>query len=405
MSLLCLSDAILPINVDEFASTMFGRTPQLCGRRQLESETQFGLEHFEELLWQHEQVLSTQLAVYGLTGGITVPRRHQNKDLFTWSIDQHLAGNNLRLEDVHKMLPWAASLAGDTAKRLLSRVTVDVVFMSNMMVANLNGLTNHQLDFLIIQTSGVSNWEFNAATSANLESSNIGGLVNLKPGEAMYLPCGLLRSAKSGSDYSLSVILKIKPLTAADFLEALVEVATEDDSQMRFSVASAEPVMAERYRLGLARLAAHSSSSEANRRAWEHLQIRIADEYRPIPGGRLIAAHQYMDLTRESLVRVRYGSIVAIAELENGVYLFVQGLGGVSERDSKPGGIMFPHKAASLLRAVFDQTAPFAASDLPEQFTDQTRLATVKRLVREGALEIVDAYRGVREQKADVNVG
>jgi hypothetical protein len=86
---------------------------------------------------------------------------------------------------------------------------------------------------------------------------------------------------------------------------------------------------------------------------------------------------------------VRSGSVFAFSATASGVYLYVPGLAGVPIRESEPGGLMLPHSTTPLLQAMAAMPGPFTAADLPDCFTEGTRLATLRKLLLEGALELV----------------
>ncbi|NUP13186.1 MAG: hypothetical protein HOW73_44675 [Polyangiaceae bacterium] len=365
-----LAGALGATSVDELATLL--RSGRARHFPSADSAASFDIDDFEELLWCQEQALLQHLAVHQGDREVDVPRRPESKDLFRWAIDRHGEGHTLRYENAHTVVPCLASLAADTASQLLSHVSVDAVLLASSGVASSHGMSCASRR-VVVQTAGTAAW-----TIAETARS-----IRMKPGDALYVPSDRQAECRAESTYAVLVVLTIEPLTAADLLDCLVEVATELDPALRFTLRR------EAYADAVEVLSKHAASSEMQRRAWERVKLRLADEHRPGAGGHLAALHAAPELTSESRVETRPGSLLARSEEPTSLYVFVPGLGGVAERDAAPGGLIFPLAARPLLEEIANRRGAFSAKDLSERFTVDARLATVRRLAREGVLTVV----------------
>jgi hypothetical protein len=374
-----LEAVIAPTTPQHFASAVFGGPSIRLGPGS--AACRFGIEDFEALLWAQEPLLTEHLAVFSSTDTLHPPRRRQHKDLFRWAVEQYRDGKTLRFADAHRVLPWVSQLAADCSRRLLSRVNADLVLLGD--ATSLAFGLAYKTDLLVVQTSGRTMWNL-APTVDHADGQERD--VPLVQGESLYV-CGDRARAVAAMGPAISLVLHVRPCTPADLLESLVEVVAEGDPQFRLTVPQDVDALQATWAQAVNRLRAEGASEGIVHRAWDRVRLRLADEHRPAPGGLMTAAESAARLTTESLVQIRPGGGFLCSDTEGGVYVYVPGLGGVSERESQPGGLIFPAESRELLNAILQRRGPFRASDLPAAYTLRARLATVRSLFADGALE------------------
>lgn len=381
-------DIVAPIPPAKFVHEFYGSQ---AIRLKLRQPPAFGVDDFERLLWDQEALLSEHLSVYDASGAIPLPRRREGKDLFRWAIERGRQGSVLRFVSAHRVLPWAARLAGDSAHHLIASVEIDVLLVPCCNLAGACGLLDGAPDLIIVQSAGRSRWcvEAEAACMSRLPERQDTGHVELAPGDVLYLPKAWVGGICTEDAFSVCAVLRVLPKTRADLLRALIEAVTEQDSRFRRTVSQDPYRMARSYAKALQALELYGKSPELLRRAWEKLRIRLADEHRPLPGGHFAAARAAGQFGTNDQVRQRSGVSMAVSRTPTNVYVYVAGLGGVCARESEPGGLLFPPDAMGLVSAIANSQGTFCISDLPDEYSERARLATVRRLIEEGALEVV----------------
>jgi len=379
-----LSELLNGINTEIFISDFLGRHSHLS--RLETSHQKYGeesLEQFELLLWSHEQRLQKHLCVEDSTGPCVTPRRRASKDLFRWAVDQYMNGKILTLADIQDIEPTAADLARDVAQHLLAKVSLDFILIPQATQLRLPFIHSFG-DIFVVQLRGESKYSASLAGGLNSLETITG---TLKSSDALYIPNIQCLSLSPCVGYSSVVLLRVLPFTSGDYLDCLIEVATENISELRKTLPLNESALSA-YRSSVTLLSKCATDPDMRKLAWEKLRLRIADSYRPNVGGHLSVAQCSNNFNSTTLVQVRKGAIYAFAEVDTGVYVYVPGLGGVSESESLPGGLIFPKKAMPLLEWISEKNCPFCANDLPKDFSKNARMATVHRLLLEGALEL-----------------
>ncbi|MFJ1271718.1 JmjC domain-containing protein [Pseudomonas aeruginosa] len=246
-------------------------------------------------------------------------------------------------------------------------------------------------DLIIVQLAGCSRWRVNveAAYMGRLSELQELAYVDLAPGDVLYLPKAWVGGVCSAEDFSVCAILRVFPKTQADLFRALIEAVTEQDAGFRRTVSQDLGRMARSYAEALQALELYGKSAELLRKAWEKLRLRLADEHRPLPGGHFAAVRVAAQFDTNDQVRQRSGISMAVSQTPTDVYVYVAGLGGICAQESEPGGLLFPPDALGLVSAIANSQGTFRISDLPDEYSERARLATVRRLIQEGALEVV----------------
>jgi bifunctional lysine-specific demethylase and histidyl-hydroxylase NO66 len=191
----------------------------------------------------------------------------------------------------------------------------------------------------------------------------------LAAGDTLYLPRGWLHEALTSQTDSLHVTVGVNVLTALDAVRAALDDCA-GDVEFRRSV----PVDGDLASDLLERLAARLEPDAVARRA----RRRLVSSRRPIRHGQLGQLRALDRLSSETLVE-RRPTVLADLELD-------EGGGAALVFEGKT--LSFPAQARLDVAFAFTSEGPFLPSDLPGDLDAAGRLVLVRRLVREGFLQI-----------------
>ena len=302
-------------------------------------------------------------------------------------------GATVVFNQLHKRVPALAHLCVALGRRFSSRVQTNVY----LTPPGAQGFAPHwdTHDVFVLQVSGTKRWSI-YDTGARLPlpgqrfvpgtpAGDVSDEFELGPGSAVYLPRGLMHSARSTGQASLHVTLGLTAFTWAEFLvESVTAAALEDESLRRnlpreFARKGFPP--AERERLFGEKLAFVQSRFDP-----EVVWRRFADEVLatdvPLFTDLLRQRLGGDRLTSRSRVRRRAGLLTeAVTDGEACLLRFC------GRELRLPGGVW----PALQFAATADE---FAVEDLPDCLDAEGKLTLVTRLVREGVLQPHSAPTG-----------
>ena len=300
------------------------------------------------------------------------------------------AGATVVFNQLHKRVPALARLCAALGRRFSSRVQTNVY----LTPPGAQGFAPHwdTHDVFVLQISGTKRWSiYDTPVRLPLRGQrfvpgtppgDVSDEFELGPGSAVYLPRGLMHSARSTGRASLHVTLGLTAFTWAEFLVESVAAAALEEESLRRNLprefAREGFPAAERARLFGEKLASVQSRFDP-----EVVWRRFADEilaadvplFTDLLGQRL---HEH-GLTPRSRVRRRAG-LLTEAVREGGACL----LRFCGRELRLPAGVW----PALQFAATADE---FAVEDLPDCLDAEGKLTLVTRLVREGVLQPVPA--------------
>ena len=295
-------------------------------------------------------------------------------------------GATVIFNQLHTRVPMLARLCVVLGRRFSSRVQTNVY----LTPPGAQGFTAHwdTHDVFVLQISGTKLWSiYDTKVKLPLRGQrfkrgtppgNISEEFELGPGSAVYLPRGLMHSARSTGEASLHVTLGLTAFTWAEFLvESITAAALEEESLRRNlprEFAREGFPVAERARLFRDKLAFVQSRFDPAV-VWR----RFTDEVlaTDVPLFTDLFSQRLRDdrLTPRSRVRRRAGLLMeAVTEGET---CFLRFCG----REIRLPAAVWP---ALEFAATTDE---FAVKDLPDCLDAEGKLTLVSRLVREGILQ------------------
>lgn len=254
------------------------------------------------------------------------------------------------------------------------------------------GLTPHHdtHDVFVLQLHGTKRWVVreplveaplrrHRSEPSTAASQPVMFETELRPGACLYLPRGVIHSARSQETSSLHLTIGVLATTAADVVRRIATFAGEVPGLRRSLPAgwAADPVDAERIVKEIVdELGAFVSTIDTM-----ELTGRIVDGFvssrRPLPGGRLLDLERATTLDDESVVVCRHGAIVATDTV--GSHLVVRAHDRTVE---------LPLALEAPVAMVLDGR-PHVVGDLSTWLDEASRLVLVRRLVREGLVRVV----------------
>ena len=236
-------------------------------------------------------------------------------------------------------------------------------------------------DVFVLQVSGRKRWrvyepvlELPLKTQRwSAELGDVGEPIEdfvLEPGDTLYLPRGWPHEAATSDEESLHITVGLHPQTRLDALRAALESCAKD-VEFRRSVDRDGVLPADL----LDRVEEHLEPTQVAQR----MRRGFVSSRRPILDGQLSQVRALEQLTRHDRLLRRPTVIGELIPNDAGVVLLFE------QRE-----LVFPAKAAAAVRAIHDADEPFTAAELPGPLDEVGRLVLVRRLVREGYLQLAE---------------
>ena len=296
------------------------------------------------------------------------------------------AGATVIFNHLHTRVPTLARLCVALGRRFSSRIQTNVY----LTPPDAQGFAPHwdTHDVFVLQVSGTKRWSiYDTKVKLPLRGQgfergtppgDVSEEFELGPGSAVYLPRGLMHSARSTDEASLHVTLGLTAFTWAEFLVESVTAAALEEESLRRNLprefARAGFPAAERERLFAEKLAFVQSRFDPEvvwRRFTDEILATDVPLFTDLLGERLRSD----PLTSRSRVRRRAGLLTEAAAEGEACLLRFCG------RE-----LRLPVAVWPALR--FTTTADeFAVEELPDCLDAAGKLTLVTRLVREGVLQ------------------
>ncbi len=246
------------------------------------------------------------------------------------------------------------------------------------------GLRPHsdQHDVFVLQAFGTKSWQVWPAPGEGAEAGRGDEDVELEPGMALYLPTGTRHAARAQREVSGHLTVGVHPTRWRDLLETAVTRVLEDPAweaplPVRYHQQQASVVneLGRHLKQMGAQLMATDPTGPVEERADRFLTARP-----PMLRGGLSDRLRLSTMDDSARVRTRPGSVCEIRAGGAGVLRVLLG-----DRE-----LRVPDWLEPVIRRIAASDG-FTVRDLAGQLDPTSRLVLVRRLVREGLLEVVDA--------------
>jgi len=296
-------------------------------------------------------------------------------------------GATVIFTQLHRRVPTLARLCGALGAVLGSRIQTNIY----LTPPDAQGFKPHwdTHDVFVLQVSGRKQWSiYDTKISLPLKGQKfkadrddpgrVSEEFELGPGSVVYLPRGLMHSARSTDEASLHITLGITAFTWADFFVESVAAAALDEPQLRQSLPIgftardfSSDDKARIFREKLAVLQARLDPEPV----WQHFEDEARASNSPVFTNLLAPRLRADPISLDTVVTRRADLPVSV---ENG-----GGTCAVRFRDQEmtlPGRVFPAVQFATT-------AAEFRVRDLPDCLDEQGKVTLVERLVREGVLQ------------------
>ena len=295
-------------------------------------------------------------------------------------------GATVIFDQLHKRVPALARLCAALGQRFSSRVQTNVY----LTPPDAQGFAPHwdTHDVFVLQISGTKRWSVYDTTvrlplrgqrfERGTPPGDISDEFELGPGSAVYLPRGLMHSARSMGEASLHITLGLTAFTWAEFLVESVNAAALEQESLRRNLprefAHEGFPLAEQERLFREKLALVQSRLDPQV-VWRRFTDEILATDVPLFTDLFSQRLRGDALTPQSRIRRRAGLLTETVTAGETCLLRFSG------RELRlPLGVW----PALQFATTADE---FAVEDLPDCLDDEGKLTLVTRLVREGVLQ------------------
>ena len=299
-------------------------------------------------------------------------------------------GATVIFRQLHKRVPALARLCVAVGRRFSSRVQTNVY----LTPPDAQGFSPHwdTHDVFVLQVSGTKRWTIydtkvvlplrGQQFARGTPPGEVCDELELEPGSALYIPRGLMHSARSAGQASLHITLGITAFTWAEFLVECISAAAIEEESLRRNLprefARAGFPRAVRDRLFSEKLALVQSRFDSQI-VWRRFRDEVLATDVPLFTDLLRQRFRVDSLTPQSKVRRRAG-LLTRSTTEDGSCL-LQFCG----RE-----LRLPAHAKPALDFAMSSDG-FAVQELPDCLDTEGKLTLVKRLVREGVLQRTSA--------------
>ncbi|MBB4807015.1 hypothetical protein HNP38_002311 [Chryseobacterium defluvii] len=390
-----LENILSPITIDDFLKNVKNSAFHHFKRNKSSVNPKFGIEEYENLLWNNERILSSHLRVYNTCNQrVSPPRRRENKDLFRWAIDQYIAGNNLQIHKINKVFPVLSKLEAISTQSLFSNITIDAFLLPHVIEITTFSLLSNE-NKIVIQTKGSTRWKIYHQQVSDLNSNDIKhntdySEVILSEGEVLFIKQNHKYNVVTQDSYSIYLVINFTPYINLDYLTCLVDIIAENDITFRRSINEHNyESLHVNFNDLLIKFIEKSRSKQIQLQTINRLWVNLMTKLKPLPGYHLNNVNKINSLSVNSLISKAADIIRYQYEAGNEIHLFVPGLALVDDRDWEPGRLVFPIESFHLLKSIFSMQKKFTINDLPIIYSEESRYEVVKKLVLEGVLTLI----------------
>jgi hypothetical protein len=279
---------------------------------------------------------------------------------------------------------------------LVNRLSNDLghPFQTNIYITppNSQGFPAHYdtHDVFVLQIEGSKSWRIYADSPVVLPTKQMEfqkekhavpesyTMVELKKGELLYIPRGMMHDAQTNSDLSVHVTLGWLGYTWTDVLiQMLLEFSKNKDAPRRF-IDPFKDTASQNLEQEFSNVLHQFLSSNAINQSLQQFRLELAANQRFFFDDLLKNATQYQTISPISrfLLRKNVSSVLKNSSDEVSVIIGSR-------------AITFPHYTFNAIDFIINSTQPFTVSNLPDDLDDEGKMVLVKRLLKEGVLTLI----------------
>ncbi|NOY93286.1 MAG: hypothetical protein GXP55_19035 [Deltaproteobacteria bacterium] len=386
---------IEPTSVETFLEEYFEKQPLLLKRN--------SPEHFRDLLTLEvvDRVITTMQLEYPQIEATSARRDDLRTEDYTYPsglIDvvrlykEFEDGATIILPQLHNHVPSLAHLCRSMERELSYRFQTNIYMTPG---GESQGFRTHydNHDVFVLQVAGVKQWKV-YGTPVELpyrgqgfdpadghEVGDVSMEFELEPGDMLYIPRGVMHDAYTTDGLSLHITLGVLTPSWTDLLvEGIARVGLADPEFRRslppgFAHEGFDRARAREIFVGLMKKVAQSADFDV---LLDHFAEDLLSTRHPLLEGQMIQVARSHELSVDSRVGCRPDLLYRVRVGEETLALTVYG-----------NEISLPAHAEQALRFALD-TAEYRVAEIAGDLDDAGKLVLVRRLVREGLVEIFD---------------
>jgi hypothetical protein len=359
----------------------------------------FNLKRFEELLWAHEALIDENIDINKDGQSFYYKKAEAGKDPFRWTLDRYIEGCTVILNGVGDIDLAVAEIIRPLDRLFKGRTTANAFLTPPGSRGFLPHFDTH--DVFIVQTSGNKTWRlYDKELPLPVDNQiylisqdTLGEPVaeyQLRPGEVLYIPRGMVHGAFTTASHSLHITIGIRPFLRLDYLHKLLDTLAEKDEAFRKSLLDySSPDQLQAIKDLIKKMEDGSENPYLQKLTVERIDAVLASQSKPMPGHHFENIETTAAIGLHTKVAKASSQNDALVESGDQVRLLFAGSGFVHPENPKPGYLEFPMKAYGALRFIVENEEAFCADDLPDFYPGETKLLVVRKLFQEGYLRQV----------------
>jgi hypothetical protein len=281
--------------------------------------------------------------------------------------------------------------------------SLDVIFRGRTSVnafltpPNSSGFLPHfdTHDVFILQTGGEKQWQLYEKQLELpldhqiylIDQETLGTPLSthlLKKNDLLYIPRGLIHGAFTNDSYSLHLTIGIRPLLKVEYMKTMLDAIAEEDEEFRKSMLDDEKTQLP----GLVRkIEEYINNAYFTKRTETILNTKNQSKTRPIPGHHISNIHKVKELKVDSLLKKAYPGKGFIEYHLDKIRLYFPGVGFSGNSEVQQGFIEYDSIHYGAINFILAQESLFLVKDIPDIYSDETKLILIEKLVREGFLK------------------
>ena len=357
----------------------------------------FSLTAAEQVLWEQEAHLNDFVRYHNHGRDVVPPSHVAQLDILRWIVKEYAAGTTLimnGLEDRH--LPIAKCVRD---LEIGFGFPVSAAAYLTPTGARAFGIHFDTHDVVIAQVEGSKTYDLYEHTSVprlplrrqQAEVNAIEDLVpvatvELKPGETLYMPRGLIHVAKTSDQHSLHITFSLHPPKIADFGSTVVELAAELNPELRTSAPSSKD---DAHLVDL--LSALNRVLNVSLTVEDVLlrqRRRFVAGLRKLPSKRMLDQPLLINLQLDDFVEKAPGAVSVSHINDDELRLGVSGLERMKDTSRNPASLGMPAALVPAIAFIEASVGQFQIKDLPGAISEGSKVVMAKHLIREGLLQI-----------------
>jgi len=243
-----MNSVLDPVSLDDFFEQYWEKKPlHICRSKPEQYADLLSLTDVENLLSTHQLAFpEIQLTQSGKAISVRDYADADNRIVPHRFVQQHLDGATIVISQANRLFPGLANLCRHVHNGLQMHCQTNVY----LSPAGNQGFNAHYdtHDVFILQVSGAKSFNFYGSAidlpfvhepydPALNKSKEIRETIDLVPGDSLYIPRGVVHDAVAQDGASLHITLGVFAVVLRDLLTEAIQVAAEDDSALRASIA------------------------------------------------------------------------------------------------------------------------------------------------------------------------